>query len=568
MSLRLLPVFVWMEWRQALNNLRGGRRRDGLERLSRWARVLIPLAFFSMLIPLACTLAIAAAAGAWVVSSNPDFIAVGRILTGFGVLTLLFVTLLVVVTTGRSTPGQNQLLRLLPISRSWLSLSEVIRPLAGPMVFLGAGALGGVPVGLLIAGRPLPALAAAAGGLLVLACTAALGAVVSLALQLLLRRRRRAEFAALIGVLLMSLFALVPAMVGPKREETGPTTAGPAAQLQEKPPALASLPELTPWALALPPVAYAASWTAALEGRWRFAAGGLLALFGWAGVCLWAVTVLHRRLADTPELNARQRSGTVRGLLTIVLPDSLAAVAAVAALTSRLIVRTVRGRITLFSPSLMAVVVSVVFTGARGTSFTSLPHLAMAVFVFFVAVSGFSTLTCNQLAIFGRGLTGLAVRPIPEVDMVRGTALAFATLLAASMVPAATFLTWRLDGIAPGLALALWLAAIATHLLVSPVAAVMSAIFPKAVDLTSATRGGQAHGLAQIVHLLAFVPAGAASGGVLLAAHSWVRLPAAVPIVAALWLLLAGLVAHLVLPAAARVVRTRRENLLLVAIGR
>lgn len=568
MNLRLVPVFVWMEWRQTINSIRGGRRRDSVERLSRWARVVIPLAFFLILIPMALALAAATAAGAWGVTSNPDFIDFARLLAGLGAVTLLFFTLLVVVTTGRSAPAQHQLLRLLPISRTWLSLAAIIRPLASPMMLLGAGALAGVPIGLLVAGRPVPALAAAAGGLLTLGFTAGLGGLVSLALQLLLRKRNRAEFAALAGVLLMSVFALMPALAAPSRRGTGSARAESTQRQERTTPEWANLPELTPWALAFPPVAYAESWTAGLEGRWRLAGGGLLALTVWTGVCLWAVSVLHRRLSDTPELNALQRSGTVRGLLTITLPANLVAMAAVAALTSRVILRNVRGRVALFSPSLMAVIASLVLTGARGSPFPTLPHLGVAGFVFVISISGFSTLTCNQLAILGRGLSGLAVRPIPEVDTIRGIALTFAALLGTSMIPAAAFMTWRLDGLTPGRTLALWLMAMATHLVLAPVAAVLSAVFPQSVDLTSATKGGQAHGLAQLFHLLALVPAVGVGAGLLLAAHFWVSLPAAEPLAALFWLLLTGLVAHLALPIAARVVRARRENLLLVAAGR
>lgn len=568
MKVRLLPLFVWLEWRQTLNSLRGARRRDSVERLSRWTRVVLPLAAIVLLIPTAFFLAAMAAAGAWAVTSDPDLIPVARILAGFAVVALLFIILLGVVTSGRGTPGRNQLMRLLPINRAWLSVSEVIRPLASPLVLLGVAAFTGVPVGLALAGKPVPALSAAVGGLLMLAFTIALAGVVSLSVQLVLRKRNRAELAALIGVVLMSLLAVVPSLVTSNRNETGSARGGSAPRQEHTAPAWTNLPEITPWALALPPVAYAESWTGALEGRWRIAAGGLLALAGWAGLCLLAVPALHRRMAETPELNTLRRSGTVRGLLTADLPADLTAVAAVAALTSRVLLRTVRGRVALFSPSLMAVLISLVFAGARYSPFSAVPHLALAVFVYFVSVSGFSTLTCNQLALFGQGLSGLALRPISEVRILRGIALAFTALLAAAMIPAAAFLTWHLDAVSPSLAISLWLIALATHLLLSPAAAILSAVFPQAVDLTSATKGGQAHGLAQLFHFIAVLPAAAAGAGVLLAAHIWVSLPAAAPLSAGLWLLLTGPMALLALAVSARVVRARRENLLLAAVGR
>ena len=71
----------------------------------------------------------------------------------------------------------------------------------------------------------------------------------------------------------------------------------------------------------------------------------------------------------------------------------------------------------------------------------------------------------------------------------------------------------------PGGDLALWvcipLTAIATYLTAAPIAAILSAIFPRAVDLNSIGRGSNAHGAAGLLGMLAFVAA--AAPGTLLA---------------------------------------------------
>ena len=83
----------------------------------------------------------------------------------------------------------------------------------------------------------------------------------------------------------------------------------------------------------------------------------------------------------------------------------------------------------------------------------------------------------------------------------------------------------------PGGDPALWvcipLTAIATYLTAAPIAAILSAIFPRAVDLNSIGRGSNAHGAAGLLGMLAFVAA--AAPGTLLAMLVALALRAAAP---------------------------------------
>jgi len=117
----------------------------------------------------------------------------------------------------------------------------------------------------------------------------------------------------------------------------------------------------------------------------------------------------------------------------------------------------------------------------------------------------------------------------------------------------------------PGGNPALWacipLTAIAAYVTSAPVAAILSAIFPRAVDLNSIGRGSNAHGAAGLLGMLAFVAA--AAPGTLLAmliAFALER-PLLAPLAVVVWIFVSLGISLVLFRLAADIFDRRRENL-------
>ena len=44
--IRFLYAFAWLKWRILINTMKGGRRRDAVERLSRITAIVLPIAIY------------------------------------------------------------------------------------------------------------------------------------------------------------------------------------------------------------------------------------------------------------------------------------------------------------------------------------------------------------------------------------------------------------------------------------------------------------------------------------------------------------------------------------------
>ena len=95
----------------------------------------------------------------------------------------------------------------------------------------------------------------------------------------------------------------------------------------------------------------------------------------------------------------------------------------------------------------------------------------------------------------------------------------------------------------------------------APIAAILSAIFPRAVDLNSIGRGSNAHGAAGLLGMLAFVAA--AAPGTLLAMLVGVGLqrPILAPLAVVVWMVVALGISLVLFRLAADIFDRRRENL-------
>jgi hypothetical protein len=170
----------------------------------------------------------------------------------------------------------------------------------------------------------------------------------------------------------------------------------------------------------------------------------------------------------------------------------------------------------------------------------------------------------NQFAIDGAGLTLELLSPLADAEILTGKMAGIGLM---SIVPSCLCLLIAFVLFPTGPP-ALWISVpiglLATYLLVAPVAALLSALFPRAVDLNSIGRGSNAHGAAGFVGLLAFVLASLPSVGLTLTAVGILRNPALAPVLLVAWCAFAFAIGRLLFIPVRRVFAGRRENLGLV----
>ena len=110
----------------------------------------------------------------------------------------------------------------------------------------------------------------------------------------------------------------------------------------------------------------------------------------------------------------------------------------------------------------------------------------------------------NQFAIDGAGLTLELLSPLGDADILSGKMAGIGLIV---FVPACLCLAVAFT-LFPAGPTALWISIpiglAATYLLVAPLAALLSALFPRAVDLNSIGRGSNAHGVGGSLGLVAF----------------------------------------------------------------
>jgi hypothetical protein len=187
--------------------------------------------------------------------------------------------------------------------------------------------------------------------------------------------------------------------------------------------------------------------------------------------------------------------------------------------------------------------------------------IMIAAITSFVSLLALVPFAMNQFAIDRAGLTLMLLAPLDTHALLAGKALGNAAI---AIVPAAIGTLGALS-LYPGGDAALWIAvplsSVAAYLLVAPAAAILSAVFPRAVDLNSISRGSNAHGVASLLGSLAVFAAMAPSLLLVLVATMVLERPALAPVLLAAWTLSCGVACVLLLRVAAAVVERRRETL-------
>lgn len=256
------------------------------------------------------------------------------------------------------------------------------------------------------------------------------------------------------------------------------------------------------------------------------------------------------------------------GLWTRVLPGLSPGASAVALAHVRLALRTPRGRTILFTPLVMLVFFGLL--ALRTGDASLLPFvwmsggLGLASFASAVSLLAILPLAMNQFAVDGPGLTLSLLSPLSTRQLLAGKAvgnglIAIPTALLCIAIAAAVF---RGGSVSAWLSLVLSL--IATYALVTPAAAVFSAVLPRVVDMNSIGSRSNAHGLSGLLGLVGFGLAALPSIAIVVVAARLLERPALAPVLLLIWCVASMVLARVLLIPAEHIFNRRRENLALL----
>jgi hypothetical protein len=556
--LRTLRAFAWMRWRVFLNSLERTEARDRLERLSIATEQLGPLIAMLLLVPSMVGIsAMSAFAGVAIAHGT------GRAVT-FGVIRFVAVATTILAVVGpivipvveRANPVR---LLLLPIPRATLYVAQASGALTDPWTLLLIPIVIFLPLGMVAGGAIAAALLALLGGLLLLLIVIGLSTLTSSLVQLVLRDRRRGELIGLLFILIIPMTGMLMSGFDSqmsdrhrKSEPRAPSAPGIADRLYAMLPSERYASVIRSSAVDGPLASTALTSTAALA----------LTTAGIHGLGLLA----FGQLLASPGSVARRRGGQVSAARATRLPGLSGAASAVAMAQVRLALRTPRGRATFLSPMVLLGVLAFLSIRSGGAHLTFIPQggVGLAAFAAFIGLLGILPLAMNQFAIDGAGLTLEMLAPISDGDLLAGKAVANAAI---GGVPALLCIA-AAAALFPGGDIALWLSlllgVLAVYLLTAPVAALVSILFPRVVDLNSIGRGSNAHGIAGLIGLATFAVSAAPPALLVLFATIWLKQPAIAPVLVLAWCGIAYVICRVLFLPLRGLLARRRENLGLV----
>jgi MFS family permease len=192
---------------------------------------------------------------------------------------------------------------------------------------------------------------------------------------------------------------------------------------------------------------------------------------------------------------------------------------------------------------------------------------SLGLFGIVIALMSLGPLVFNQFAVDRAGLTLEFLAPISTRELLYGKALGGAAIAAAPCALAVSAGVFT-GAHAPLPWLLVLLGACASYAITAPVAAVLSSLFPRAVDLSSVGQGSNAHQAAGLLGFLAF--AASCVPPIALTLVSWRVLHSSAAAVGllALWLAVSLVLSWAGFRIAERLLDERRENLAMVAQGR
>jgi hypothetical protein len=385
--------------------------------------------------------------------------------------------------------------------------------------------------------------------------------------HLIVRDRRRAELMTLIIVVFLPMIGMLPSLLGSGRHRGRPVAV--ERPHQESESRWWSDLERKAFAAA-PSEVYTRSVRSADENL-PAALGSLIALAITAGALHAVALLAFGRVLSSPGTVGGSRAAATETSSGWRIPGSSAAVSAVALNQLRLALRTPRGRATLLSPIVVFGLFAVMMVrGRSGMDVGPLKvesGLGLASFSAFVSLLSILPLAMNQFAIDRAGLTLAMLAPLETSALLRGKAIGNALiasipagvclLAAAIFFPSGDPMMW----------LCIPLTLVSAYLLVSPVAAILSAIFPRPVDLNSIGRNSNAHGAAGLLGMLCFLAAAAPGMTIALVISRGFDRPTLALMVLLIWAGVCFAISLGLFRAAEAVFDRRRENLGLTSTG-
>jgi hypothetical protein len=562
--MQILKAFAWMRWRVLMNSLERSGARDIVERFSIAIEQLGPIMAALVMIPSAILLAGAGAYGGWALAQgNPRPIP-------FEALRFLLLAACVLAIVGPlMLPAGDRTnvvrLLLLPISRRLLYTAQAATTLTDPWVLLVVPAVATVPFGLLVGGAWGTAVVAAGAGTLLVIVLIGLTVLATSLIHLIVRNRRRGELLMLIFILVLPLVGMFPVLwAGGARDTRGERR----AERDRATRAWVTIVERRVLPL-VPSEMYVRSTRSAADQGVGEALVQMVGLVTVAAVLHTTGFFVFGRMLDSPGTSARRKAARAKpGVWRI--PGVTSGTSAVALNQIRLAFRTPRGRSILLSPLVVFIMFSaVMWRGGAGVEFGFLfleDGISLAIFGSFVSLLAILPFAMNQFAIDRAGLTLTFLSPLDDQELLHGKAIGNAVVAG---VPA-LFCVIGAALLFRGASLAVWLLVplglLATYSLMAPVAAVLSAVFPRSVDLNSIGNGSNAHGAAGLLGFLSALVAGAATLVVALVARRTLGGYLSL-LVMLIWSGLCVLVARILFMAARPILSRRRENLALIGKG-
>ncbi len=554
----IFRAFLWMRWRILVNSLERTGARDRLERFSIAIEKLGPIMALVLLIPSSIGLFVLGmiagfglGTGAWPVAIEVlrYFLLLATALTLAGPLIL----------PSRDSGTVIRLL-LLPIPKVGLYLGQTVAAIADPWIVLVIPAVVGIPIGLAIALKFVAAIVALVAGLAFLLFLMGLSALVSAAVHLLFRDRRRGDLVMFLLVFMIPIASTAPQfLVKPERRDGRRLTRAERAAL----PQTRAARVMTRVAPLAPSELYRQTTVLAVSTPAR----SVLPL---AGLALFAFGVqaagfaLYRRVLDMPVSLGARRAGSFAGLWTRRIPGLSAGASAVAFTHLRVILRTPKGRASLASPLLMPLLLTLIMSQSGRNPIPGMEGyrgIGLAAIGCFVSILAMFQLAVNQFAIDKAGFTRQLLSPLSVRDLLWGKAAGSAMAVALPAVASTTVAAVMFPGGPLGYWAAVVLAAIATLALISPVAAALSALFPKTADLNSIGSSSNPHQAAGLLCMLCFLIGTAPSVLLAVLAATILHRPELVPAFVALWCVIAVLISYALFFPVARLVDSRRESI-------
>jgi hypothetical protein len=546
-----------MRWRMLVNALERTSARDTLARFSIAIEKLGPLLALALLIPsivalfvLGIVAGFGVATGSWTLPFQ---------FVRFFLLASVAVTLFgPVILPARDADHVVRLL-LLPVSRLTLYVAHVTSALADPWVLLTVPMVLGVPVGLAIGLHFVTAAAALAAGLAFVVFLAGLTSLAASVIHLLLRDRRRGDLVMLIVVVLISSAAMLPSLMQVSRAGHRRLT---RAERQALPPSTADLAirRVAPY---VPSELYRNATLDSQRGSSRaaFPLAGLVAVALAAQAAAFAA---FRRVLDMPVSMGARTAGAFGGIWERAIPGLTRGASAVALTQLRLALRSPRGRQSMLMPEIVFAMFAVVLARNGDIPFPGLKHaggLGLAIFGCLISMLATGPFAFNQFAVDRAGFTRQMLVPLSVRDLLMGKAVGNMLIMAAPALLCWAAAAILFPGAGPALWIAIPIAFTSAYLVFAPLAAIVSAVFPRTVDLGSIGSKSNAHQAANLLGVLSIVVSAAPPLGLALAAVWLLDRAPLVPVLLAVWCAAAYGVFQLLLMPTRRFVESRREDL-------